>query len=193
MVVPTTFYFILKEPYWLAHQQFLLEHWACPHRNTSLDPQVQNKANVLPIEPTFVVYIHEIWTLGKPYGIKLRCCCQHMRERIWEQGGKKHLTTCDRNPSIADEVMGCLLWYYLCKACFLSALSPTKTHRICWNHGVHTSSLWSQFGTTTAVRLDYGATLSKILLEFFVLSLNVNVFSLPIRGFFFWQEKKGRC
>jgi hypothetical protein len=101
MVVPTIFYFILKESYWLAHQQFLLEHWACPNISTSLDLQVQNKANVLLLEFTFVVHIHESWTLGKPYGIKPRCYCAYVllatyaRTYLGTRRKKKHLSTCD--------------------------------------------------------------------------------------------------
>jgi len=32
--------------------------------------------------PTFSVYIHESWTLGKPYGIKLRCNCKRLKEQF---------------------------------------------------------------------------------------------------------------
>jgi hypothetical protein len=38
------------------------------------------------LSPTFLVYIHEVWTLGKTYGIKLRCCWEPFENlmRTWE-------------------------------------------------------------------------------------------------------------
>jgi hypothetical protein len=44
----------------------LLEHWALPSKSTSLDCSCKMEINVLPSAPTFSVYIHESWTLGKP-------------------------------------------------------------------------------------------------------------------------------
>jgi hypothetical protein len=40
----TAIFLMQKERHLLAHPQFFLEHWTCPHRSTSLEPQT----NVLP-------------------------------------------------------------------------------------------------------------------------------------------------
>ncbi len=62
--------------------QLFLEHWALPNGSTSLDPQLQNKNKCIHQEHTFSVYIHECSTLGKPYGIKLRCYWELLREQL---------------------------------------------------------------------------------------------------------------
>ncbi len=85
MGVLTTFLF-LKEPYWLAHHRFF---------GTLGIPQLENLFAPMhvPLWPTFFVYIHESWTLGKPYGINLRCYSKHLGEHFvnlmvtpWDQG-----------------------------------------------------------------------------------------------------------
>jgi hypothetical protein len=56
-----------------------------------LDPQLQNKNKCIPQEHTFSVYIHECSTLGTPYGIKLRCYWECLREQLGNLGtSKKH-------------------------------------------------------------------------------------------------------
>ncbi len=66
-------FLLLKESYWLAHHQFFgtlgipqLEHLFAPMQ--------------APLWPTFLVYIHESWTLGKAYGINLRYYWEHLGE-----------------------------------------------------------------------------------------------------------------
>ncbi len=61
-----------KDKYSLAHQQLILDHWALPNGSTFLDPWLQTGTTYLPS-------LNQTWTLGKPYGIKLKC--------IWEQIG----------------------------------------------------------------------------------------------------------
>jgi hypothetical protein len=34
------------------------------------------------LRPTFLVYIHEVWNLGKTYGIELRCCWEPFEQKI---------------------------------------------------------------------------------------------------------------
>jgi len=68
------FFFIRKELYWLAHQQFF---WTLgiPQIEAPLwTPSCKKKKNkYAPLDFTFSVYIHGSWTSGKPYGIKPRC------------------------------------------------------------------------------------------------------------------------
>jgi len=52
-------------------------------------PSCKIDTNVFPQQPTFSVYIHESWTLGKPYGIKLRCHWKLLREQIGNLGNLK--------------------------------------------------------------------------------------------------------
>jgi hypothetical protein len=45
--------------------------------SSSLDPSCKIETNGALNKPTLsVFYIHESWTLGKPYGIKVRCYCE---------------------------------------------------------------------------------------------------------------------
>jgi hypothetical protein len=52
-------------------------------------PQLQNKNKCSPLQPTFSVYIHENWTLGKPYRIKLRCYWEHFGQQRGNSGNLK--------------------------------------------------------------------------------------------------------
>jgi hypothetical protein len=79
-------FFFFERAIFIGPTAIFLEHWALPNGNTSLDPQLQNKTNELPQQPTFSVYIHESWTLGKPYGIKLRCYWERIREQLGNLG-----------------------------------------------------------------------------------------------------------
>jgi hypothetical protein len=66
--------------------QLLLEHilGSLPNRGTSLDPKSQIKKNYTSLCHTFSVRIHGIWTLGKLYGIKLRCYWECLGGTTWE-------------------------------------------------------------------------------------------------------------
>ncbi len=49
----------------IGPSEIFLEHWACPNRSTSFDPQLQNRNKCAPLDFAFSVYIHGRWTLGK--------------------------------------------------------------------------------------------------------------------------------
>ncbi len=61
----TTFFLFKKEPYWLAHQQFFSEHWACPKWKHLFGPQLQNRNKCASLNFTFLLYIQGSGTLGK--------------------------------------------------------------------------------------------------------------------------------
>jgi hypothetical protein len=75
----------------IGPSEIFLEHWTLRSESTSSDPQLQNKNKCIHLQPAFSVYIHESWTLGKPYGIKLRCYWERLKEQIggtpWEHVG----------------------------------------------------------------------------------------------------------
>ncbi len=63
----------------------LLEHWACPNRSNSLDPELQNRNKCAPLGFTYLFHnIQGSWISRKPYGIKPRCYWEHLGEHIWE-------------------------------------------------------------------------------------------------------------
>jgi hypothetical protein len=72
-----------KERHSLAHQQFFLEHWTCPHRSNLFG--TRNKCVTLDFTFQFIYKGCEFW--AKPYGIKPRCNWEHLCERIWEPHG----------------------------------------------------------------------------------------------------------
>jgi hypothetical protein len=76
------FFFFWKEPYSLAHQQKHLSIERSPNVGNPFGPRLQNRNKCIPKQFTFSVYIHESWTLGKPYGIKLRCYWECLREQL---------------------------------------------------------------------------------------------------------------
>jgi hypothetical protein len=79
------FSFFWKGPYILiGPSPIFLEHWALFPIDAPLwTPSHKNKNKcVATLLPTFSVYIHESWTLGKAYGIKLSC---HWGENLGEQ------------------------------------------------------------------------------------------------------------
>ncbi len=67
----------------------VLEHWGLPYCSTSLDPKLQYRNKWTPQQPTFSVYIHESWTLGKPHGIKLRCYWECITDQLGNLGNLK--------------------------------------------------------------------------------------------------------
>jgi hypothetical protein len=75
--------FLLKEPYWLAHHQKKFETLGTSRLKHLFGPTHKIKTNVW---STFLVYIHESWTLGKPYKINLRCYLGTSWGRTWEVG-----------------------------------------------------------------------------------------------------------
>jgi hypothetical protein len=52
----TAIFLMQKERHLLAHQQFFLEHWTCPHRSISLEPET----NVLPSTLLFSLYTKDV-------------------------------------------------------------------------------------------------------------------------------------
>jgi hypothetical protein len=63
------------------------ENWgSLPNRSTSLDPRSQISNKCALVWATFSVYIHESWTLGKPYGIKGRCYWEQFEEHLGNLG-----------------------------------------------------------------------------------------------------------
>jgi hypothetical protein len=79
MGVITYYLSFLKDPYVLDHHQFLesIRHFPI---EALLWTRRKTETTVLPLRLTFSVYIHESWTLGKPYGINLRCYWEHLGE-----------------------------------------------------------------------------------------------------------------
>ncbi len=53
-----------------------------PTKSMSLDPQPQNKNKCATLWAAFSVYIYESWTLGKLYGINLKCYWQCLQEQF---------------------------------------------------------------------------------------------------------------
>jgi hypothetical protein len=109
----TTFLKVLKEPYWLARQQFFWNSGHAPNRSTSLDPQLQSRNKCAYEHLNFLVYIKGSWTLGKLCGIKPRCHWEHLGECIsehfrnlmgthWEQR-RKPKTPCGPPPRAQKE------------------------------------------------------------------------------------------
>ncbi len=49
--------------------------------------QLQNTDKCIPTWPSFSVYIHGSWTLGRPYGVKPRCYWEHLGDSILEHFG----------------------------------------------------------------------------------------------------------
>jgi hypothetical protein len=95
--------FLVREPTSIGPSPILWEHCTPLNSSTSLDPSCKIDTNMLSLlsllfqfthmrvelwanyalhQPTFSVYIHESWTLGKAYGIKLRCDCKHLGEQF---------------------------------------------------------------------------------------------------------------
>jgi hypothetical protein len=74
---------VLNKLYSLAHQQCFENIEPLPNGSTSFDLLLQNKIRCIFIYPTFSAYRYESSTLGKPYGLKLRCYW----ECLWEQFG----------------------------------------------------------------------------------------------------------
>ncbi len=89
VLITLLIFFFWKEPYSLAHQQIFWTLSTPPMEATSLDPCCKIETNVFPQQLTFSVYIHESWTLGKPYGIKLRCYWKWFREQLGSLGNLK--------------------------------------------------------------------------------------------------------
>jgi hypothetical protein len=54
-----------------------------------LDPQLQNINKYILQHHTFSVYIHESWSSGKPYGIKLRYYWESFKEPLGNLGNPK--------------------------------------------------------------------------------------------------------
>jgi len=65
---------------------FFLEFWTLLNGSTSLDPHLQNMNKCISQQPTFLVYLHESWTVGKPYEIKLKCYWKRLKGITWELG-----------------------------------------------------------------------------------------------------------
>jgi hypothetical protein len=81
---------VCERAIFISPSAIFLECWAAlPNGSTSSDPGCKIDTNVFPQWLTFSVYIHESWTLGKPYGIKLRCYWKLLREEIWNLGNLK--------------------------------------------------------------------------------------------------------
>ncbi len=76
-----------KGPYWLAHHQFFLEHWALLIRSTSLDPQSQNRDKCAPLWPICSDYILEnIYSqYSENMGNKLGNWWKHIRNKEKQQ------------------------------------------------------------------------------------------------------------
>jgi hypothetical protein len=53
-----------------------------PNRSTSSDRHLQQRNKCAPYDVPFSVYIHESWTLGKPYGIKVRCYWERLGNNL---------------------------------------------------------------------------------------------------------------
>jgi len=71
--------------FWRSHMywtiiNFLRALGTSPIEALLWTPVAKTEATVLPLWLTFSVYIHESWTLGKPYGINLRCYWEHLGE-----------------------------------------------------------------------------------------------------------------
>jgi hypothetical protein len=82
------FYF-LKKIIFIGPLIKKLEPWAFLNESPFLDPQLQNRNKCIPQHHTFLVYIHESWNLGKPYGIKLRCYWKSFKEQLGNLGNPK--------------------------------------------------------------------------------------------------------
>jgi len=74
-------YIFLKELYVLDHHQFFQSIGHLAIEALLWTPVAKQKeATVFPLWLTFSLYIHESWTLGKLYGINLRCYWEHLGE-----------------------------------------------------------------------------------------------------------------
>jgi hypothetical protein len=62
-------------------------------------PSSKIEINMLSYGPPFSVSIDESWTLGKPYGIKLRYYSESLGEQLWNLGNPigTHLGTREKN------------------------------------------------------------------------------------------------
>jgi hypothetical protein len=127
---------------------------------TPLDPSCKIKTNVFPPQQlTFSVYIHESWTLGKPYGIKLRCYWECLREQLgnlgntmrtcWEHIGtrkQKQKITPRTWPHPQKEKQG-PSWVHAQPSHWLQEISISKT--VChhfWPGLMAGAEIWGQWG-----------------------------------------------
>jgi hypothetical protein len=71
------FYFILfyfiDRAIFIGPSTIFLKHPYFPVETSVWIPNCKIETSVLLNDLTYSIYTHESWTLGKPYGIKLRC------------------------------------------------------------------------------------------------------------------------
>jgi hypothetical protein len=71
----------------LAHHHFLKTLGTPPPIEAPLcTPTSKIEINMLSYGPPFSTCIHESWSLGKPYGIKLRCYWESLGEQLRNLG-----------------------------------------------------------------------------------------------------------
>jgi hypothetical protein len=82
-----TLFFFWRGPYWLAYHNFFgnIEH--APIEAPLWTASCKIETNVLPMAYLCRFILHESWTLGKPYGIKVRCYWERFGGTLWEPHG----------------------------------------------------------------------------------------------------------